>query len=388
MRRFSRPLRVLPLFAISAAVLGLTTAAMAQAQPGNAPQLQRTAPTGQGTVTYQPLQGDQLTQPQVKQQVQPQQTPPQPRVPYVLSPQEQAEINHVLLEWEKKGKTIKNFECSFSRLDYDALTRDPQTNQMKVDGPVDAKGQQLPRAQREGTLKYGNPDKGLFHITEARIYDAKTGKYESKADEREKWVCDGKAIYEFSGLKKQLIERRLPPEMQGKAIADGPLPFLFGSEAATLAKRYWLRLVTPSDVKGQAWIEALPKFQADAQNFRAAILVLDTKDLRPLYLNLINPDSSRMMYTFSKISENSVLANFDVLGGFNPSTPFNWTRVVEDPNKPEMPAVSGPQRGSAGGNVTAPNNGPTAPNANFVPAATGAANPNVNAATRPVGNPR
>ena len=53
----------------------------------------------------------------------------------------------------------------------------------------------------------------------------------------EHWVCDGTSIYEYRTEQKQLVERPIPKEMQGKAIVDGPLPFLFGAEAAKLKQR-------------------------------------------------------------------------------------------------------------------------------------------------------
>ena len=48
----------------------------------------------------------------------------------------------------------------------------------------------------------------------------------------EHWVCDGQNVYEYRHDQKQLVVRPIPPAMQGKAIVDGPLPFLFGAEAA------------------------------------------------------------------------------------------------------------------------------------------------------------
>ena len=50
----------------------------------------------------------------------------------------------------------------------------------------------------------------------------------------EHWVCDGKSVFEYRHDQKQLVERPIPPQLQGKAIVDGPLPFLFGAEAAKL----------------------------------------------------------------------------------------------------------------------------------------------------------
>ena len=73
--------------------------------------------------------------------------------------------------------------------------------------------------------------------------------------------------------KKQLIERKLPPEMQGKAIADGPLPFVFGAKADQLKRRYWMRDITPEeDIGKRIWLEAVPKLQQDAANFQKATI--------------------------------------------------------------------------------------------------------------------
>ena len=60
---------------------------------------------------------------------------------------------------------------------------------------------------------------------------------------------------------------RLPPELQGKAIVDGPLPFLFGAKAETIKARYWIR-VLPETGNGKFWLEAVPKSRQDVQNFK------------------------------------------------------------------------------------------------------------------------
>ena len=65
-----------------------------------------------------------------------------------------------------------------------------------------------------------------------------------------------------------LTESPLPKELQGKDIVDGPLPFLFGAKAEKLKQRYYLRIITPPDVQGQVWLEAWPRFLADARNFQ------------------------------------------------------------------------------------------------------------------------
>ena len=46
------------------------------------------------------------------------------------------------------------------------------------------------------------------------------------------------------------------PQLQGKAIVDGPLPFLFGAEAKKLKERYWLKVDSqPKQDPNQIWLD-------------------------------------------------------------------------------------------------------------------------------------
>ena len=51
--------------------------------------------------------------------------------------------------------------------------------------------------------------------------------------------------------EKKLKVHPLPKEMQGEAIADGPVPFIFGAKADKMKQRYWIRDVTPKEEIGQ-----------------------------------------------------------------------------------------------------------------------------------------
>ena len=99
--------------------------------------------------------------------------------------------------------------------------------------------------------------------------------------------------------KKQVEEHRLPPELQGKAIANSPLPFLFGAEAQKLKQRYFIRIVTPPDVQDQIWLEAYPRFQQDAANFHHAQFVITTRGMSPFALMLVDPNGQRAPHELS-----------------------------------------------------------------------------------------
>ena len=71
--------------------------------------------------------------------------------------------------------------------------------------------QDQPISRDQGILKYAAPDKGLYRVD---------------SDHPEQWLCDGRSIYEYKYKEKQVVEYPLPADRQGKAIADGPVPFV------------------------------------------------------------------------------------------------------------------------------------------------------------------
>lgn len=230
-----------------------------------------------------------------------QQLPPQPAVPYVLSPQQTAQLDRALEAWEKRNKEVKSFECTFNCWKTNAAFGTKTTDQ--------------------GELKYAAPDKGLFKIDGERA---------------EQWICDGKAIFEFDYKNKTMVEHRLPPELQGKAISDGPLPFVFGTDAQKLKQRYFMRIITPDDADGEIWIEAQPRYQRDAADFSRVEIILKTNGLLPYAIQIIAPNKKdRTAYQFDNPVVNQ---RFRIFGGnwAHPSVPFGWKTVVEE--APRLPA--------------------------------------------------
>jgi TIGR03009 family protein len=253
-----------------------------------------------------------MQQPGMPRQEQPRQKPPEP--PFKLTPEEQSQVDQLLALWERHNKSIKTFDCRFKRWTYDTVFGRPDQ----------------PRFVELGVLRYSEPDKGIFQTTTSE----QNGK-EIPIDPRraEHWVSDGKSIIEFDHVKQQVIVHKLPPNLQGKAIADTPLPFLFGSEAATLKKRYFIRLLTPpGEVKSQQiWLEAYPRFQEDAANFHHARFIISLPKLEPYALQLTQPNGKNYIsYSFYDIIPNEP---FRIFKGdpFRPVTPIGWTKVVEEP---------------------------------------------------------
>jgi TIGR03009 family protein len=257
--------------------------------------------------------------------------PPGPQVPFILSPEEMYQLDRVLNAWEQRNKEIKKWECSFTRWEYDS---------------VFGNGKHA-KNQDQGIIRYAAPDKGLFRIDGERSVEWKEtapGKgdwaWRKFVGERsEQWICDGKSIFEYRyqvspGEKKRRIEHPLPPERQGKGISEGPLPFVFGTEAQKLKQRYFLRITTPADVQGEIWLEAYPRWQQDAADFRKIDVILKTNGLLPDAIQLTEPNGKdRKVYKFDDVKVNRRDSLFEG-DWFKPPLPFGWKAEVDAPSVP------------------------------------------------------
>jgi len=278
-------------------------------QPGGAPPQQ--GPAGPG----QPAGAQGYSQ------------PPAPQPPFVLDAQQQQILNQILANWEKQSATVESLQCELHRWEQGGLF--PNANPNGGNAPP-----KDPYAI--GELKYTAPDKGKY-----LLHDSETKEVE------EHWVCDGKAIYEFDHAKELLTIRPLPPELQGKAIADGPLPFLFGAQADKLKARYWIRAIEPPQAAANMiCLEAYPKYQRDAANFRRAEVLLDPNSWMPFSLMLENPNGkSRTVHVFKEPKVNSFWQGVRDSILSDTKKPVGWTQIVERP--PANPAGPAPQPGAA-----------------------------------------
>jgi TIGR03009 family protein len=270
--------------------------------------------------------------------------PASPQVPswVPLDAAHQKWVDDILGYWEARSNKIKTFECGFYRYEYDP-----------VFGPKD-----VAKTKAGGEIKYAQPDKGLFRVTSLFSYtgpplkEGDEAQYaEQDASFGEHWVSDGIRVFQFDARGKRLIERTLPPEMQGQAIADGPLPFLFGARAQTIMARYWIHGL-PQSGNGKYWLEAVPKSRQDAQNFKMVHIALDETSFLPAVLIVFAPNydaktnPSRTTYVFNTIKTNDdqtltdqIKKGLDPLGLFHknfyaPKLPPGWQKVVENEGAP------------------------------------------------------
>lgn len=272
----------------------------------------------------QPLQAP----PQVLAPVQP--APAQAPPGFQLNRLEQAELDIVLTAWQQRSAQINTFRCEFERLDYN-FAFGPAPN--------------IPLFVNQGELSFERPDKGSFQITEMKKWQLAAvppgqpqpaqlvGNWIVDPDAvGEHWVCDGKNIYEYRHIDKQLVVRPIPPDMQGQSIVDGPLPFLFGAQPAKLKARYWLRINNnpPQPDPNEIWIEALPRGQADAANYSKVEVLLDRQQSLPKAMQVHMPDKSRNVYKF-KLEEASINSRWEQIKALltPPVLRPGWKRVVE-----------------------------------------------------------
>ena len=141
--------------------------------------------------------------------------------------------------WEHRGKEVRTFDCAFTRWEYDD-TFPGKPNKINPNGA---------KYIHHGTINYAAPDKGYF---DADGHPRRSGEAAARAMDLRRQVGFRIRL----GRSGHSTEYPLPPELQGKAIVDGPLPFLFGAQAEQLKQRYYLNIITPPTSRGEIWLDA------------------------------------------------------------------------------------------------------------------------------------
>ena len=220
------------------------------------------------------------------------------QAPFILSPEQQAQTDAVLQTWERFSTSIQTFETRFTRIMY--IPSFENANQMESKSEI-------------GELRYESPDHGMFAVSTP------------DGSPTEKWLCNGKMIFEYKFSQKEIDQHNLPPEMQGRGITQGPLPFLFGASADELKRRYYIRQTQPPAGQarpGQVWIEAYPKTVEDAAEFERAEMIMSFQPVvRPLAIKLHKVNREQHVYIFDlkemKVNKTQILPSF-------------WTPTVAD----------------------------------------------------------
>jgi hypothetical protein len=124
--------------------------------------------------------------------------------------------------------------------------------------------------------------------------------------------------------------------MKGKAIADGPLPFLFGADAAKLNARYYFKPIPSPNPQKEIWLDAYPKRAEDAANFSQARLILNRPEaprteITPKALQLALPGGKNFTsYEFFEVVVNNRVTLFTGGNPFKPVLPDKtWQKITE-----------------------------------------------------------
>ena len=286
------------------------------------------------------------------QQQQPQ-APIPARNPFDVTPAEQAWLDQVLRKWETDSASVRNFYCKFER------------DEHNVFGP----GNGGPAKKDKGELGYTRPDKGNFHVLESLVWTPTPqpvadpnqpqqpqqvkGEYKPRLDNAgeeipgEHWVCDGQQVYEYKHEAKELRVRPIPPEMQGKQIVDGPLPFLFGAEADKIKKRFWIEPAKELCNQNFIGIHIKPKYQSDAAEYSDVWVVLRNmqgEPLMPAGLRVLRPNGrswDEFRFDLANAKVNARMTEIFARLFQAPMKPIGWKRIDEPLQQAAAPVPGG-----------------------------------------------
>jgi TIGR03009 family protein len=252
--------------------------------------------------------------------------------PFRSTPDQEKNVDRLLARWEQWNAGVKTFDCRFKRWVYDTAFN-------KAD---------VPKFVDLGTIKYAAPDHGLFRIdgtekdgVECAIEDARA----------EHWVFDGKSLIECNYVKRQIIERRLPPDLQGTNLADGPLgfafpagmfssvfgplarPFPLDARAKEFKEHYYIRQIAPPDgQQDHICLEAYPRPSRLVSAFQKVQLICQASDMSPVAMKIVQANGKDYVaYQFFDVAVNasSTPSGDDP---FHPAVPRGWQKTVETPS--------------------------------------------------------
>jgi TIGR03009 family protein len=269
----------------------------------------------------------------------------QPTQPFPDLPPEQVEfLGKMLDHWESESQKVNQYVCDFKRYEYDNSVvnyRDPQNQQLAA------------ASIAIGEIRFADPDKGRYETTQIWDFTAppKDGQQEAEYKrrnkdpngkatpdrEKERWICDGRHLYEFDFDNKRLYETEIPKNMQGSGIIESPIPFLFGANKQQILNRYWVRpMMTASDDEYR--LEAFPKRVEDARAYSKIEVYIAKADFLPKAIHVYSPqydpqknNFASRYFAFENRRVNAQLSRLkDFLGFFvRPQTPIigGWKRV-------------------------------------------------------------
>lgn len=280
-----------------------------------------------------------------------------PTQPFELNENEMQYLVQLLDYWQQSSEKVKQYVCQFQRFEFDSDTvnyRDPSDNRLAA------------ATIARGEIRFAAPDRGYYETQRVWAFAAPPSAAGAEAeykliegDEgREKWICDGRYIYEFDFGQKILYEDQIPQELRGEKIVDSPLPFLFGAKRDDILQRYWIRPIAQNN-NDEYWLEAYPKRIEDSRMYSRVEVILAREDFLPKAIHVYSPQYNPAMgnfqsryFRFENREINQRIARIkDFMGIFvRPQTPpfEGWKRVdrmtMYQEQQAGLPAAAGQQK--------------------------------------------
>lgn len=238
------------------------------------------------------------------------------------------ELEQLLKDWERVSAKVERLVGQHKRIVYNKIFEVEKIS--------------------EGQFYYEAPDKGRIDLvgiepekkSKSQRVNEKTGQaYRIEKDQQTRWICSGKEIMNINDEEKTIEVFPLPPELQGKNIIHGPLPFLFGMKAEEAKKRFELSFVDQDDPNKNnekvVWIKAVPRQMVDKDNFQEATIKLDRERFLPLAVRLVDPSGNlETVYIFSAkdlhVNKQSLVPPIFRDKPFQPRIPKNYKLIRPD----------------------------------------------------------
>ncbi|MBL8848731.1 MAG: hypothetical protein JNG89_03565 [Planctomycetaceae bacterium] len=284
--------------------------------PGRA-RVQAAPPAGATQGRTPPAQGDAPQQ---------QQRPERPAAELQMP----AELEQLLVDWERESSKIKRLHGMIKRYTYDSVYSVEK--------------------RAIGEFWYQDPDQGRIDFGPGDLKEAAAKKgangqvFTVQAETAQQWICTGKQIFLIDVAAEMYDKIDIPAQQQGRNIMNGPLPFLFGMKAEqakqrdhlSLGSRHWpqgnvqkLPDGTERRSAPQFHVVAVPKLEVDAREWCRAEVQLDGRTFIPTAIRLINPQQSAETVYVLPLREMKANERVWIINPFNHRPPSQF-RLGED----------------------------------------------------------
>lgn len=204
----------------------------------------------------------------------------------------------LLDEWERKTSGIDTLKGTFVRYKYDYVFKVEKraVGEFSFGSPDKARMDFHPDPEIVKMIKKADGQKPRHTLPNGTTFTV-------EPDELKTWVCTGQNILDVDHATKQYNRMEIPKRYQGQRITDGPMPFLFGMKADSVAKQYKLAFGEghdhDHDPPTKIHIIAYPLVPHLQREFRKAELYLNPATYHPYAVKLWDPaGSTETVYAF------------------------------------------------------------------------------------------